>query len=462
MGEQEIQKYEQMLAQDPDSRAFAPLAEAYRKAGNLDQAVRVAEAGLKIHPSYSGGMVVLGRALFEKKELEKASEILKKAVIENPESYLGQKFLGKVLLEMGDVQGALQALEAADFLSPEDGEVETLLESVRLRASSPTPVEFLAGVRAEDETGEVLTDEIKSPEAKGEAPVHPPVPEEAGGDEAGSHSEASPGPGIPELSMDLEELEFGEDEQISSRPEDSGDEVLEDEEDFIEELGLEAVAFLEDAEDSQEDVEIVAEEETGKPAGFRHSVDPFAVLNGRSRPIVVGPPSFTSTQLAGQGPKPADPLIHQGREEKPLLTSSRENAIHPEESPAEDDVSSGSWEGIPIFEKPPAPAPEPVKDPADAAEENFSTETLADLYARQGLREKAADIYRKILVQRPGDNGILEKLRALEGKTAGMDIPRQVAGNPEADEIKEGPASARDPLEILERWLENAERIKKQ
>ncbi|MBN2720132.1 MAG: hypothetical protein JXR72_03410, partial [Proteobacteria bacterium] len=401
-----------------------------------------------------------------------------------------QKFLGKVLLGMGDVQGALQALEAADFLSPEDGEVEKLLESVRQKATLPTPVEFSPGVRAEEETGQILTYEIKSPEAKSEAPVHPPVPEEAGGDDAVFHSGASPGPAIPEPSMEGEDLEFGEDEEISSGPEDSGDENLTEEEDFIEELGLEAVAFLEDAEEAQEDVEIVAEEgelpptveapppdisgetaketadrdgsreeETLKSAGLRDSMDPFAVLNRRSRPIVVEPPSFTSTQLAGPGLKASAPLI-QGREEKLPLTPPWENAAHPEESPGENDVSSGNWEGIPIFEKPAAPAPDPVKDPADVAKEDLSTETLADLYARQGLREKAADIYRKILVQRPGDNGILEKLRALEGKAAGMDIPRQVGGNPEADEIKKDPASARDPLEILERWLENAERMK--
>ena len=76
MSDQDIQKYEQMLVEDPQSRAFAPLAEAYRKVGKLDDAIRVAETGLEIHPGYTGGLVVLGRAHFEKKELDKATEIL--------------------------------------------------------------------------------------------------------------------------------------------------------------------------------------------------------------------------------------------------------------------------------------------------------------------------------------------------------------------------------------------------
>ena len=94
MSEQDIQKYEKMLEEDPHSRAFAPLAEAYRKAGNLEDAIRVAEAGLEVHPEYTGGLVVLGRTLYEKKEFDRAAEVLKKAVTETPESYLGQKFLG--------------------------------------------------------------------------------------------------------------------------------------------------------------------------------------------------------------------------------------------------------------------------------------------------------------------------------------------------------------------------------
>jgi hypothetical protein len=42
------------------------------------------------------------------------------------------------------------------------------------------------------------------------------------------------------------------------------------------------------------------------------------------------------------------------------------------------------------------------------------TETMGDLYLRQGFRSEAADVYRSVLAQRPGDAGLRAKLAALE------------------------------------------------
>ena len=50
------------------ARIFAPLAEAYRKAGLVDEAIEVAREGLRIHPNFVGGRVALGRALFDDAE----------------------------------------------------------------------------------------------------------------------------------------------------------------------------------------------------------------------------------------------------------------------------------------------------------------------------------------------------------------------------------------------------------
>src|SRR5689334_24441079 len=48
---------------EPLSIAFAQLAEEYRRAGNFADAVRVARAGLSLHPDYHSARVTLGRAL---------------------------------------------------------------------------------------------------------------------------------------------------------------------------------------------------------------------------------------------------------------------------------------------------------------------------------------------------------------------------------------------------------------
>jgi hypothetical protein len=44
----------------------------------------------------------------------------------------------------------------------------------------------------------------------------------------------------------------------------------------------------------------------------------------------------------------------------------------------------------------------------------MATETMGDLYLKQGFRSEAADVYRRLLYQRPGDAGLAAKLRAAE------------------------------------------------
>lgn len=50
---------------DPEGRAFAPLAEALRRAGRLDEAVDVAEAGTRALPDFASGHLVRARILHD-------------------------------------------------------------------------------------------------------------------------------------------------------------------------------------------------------------------------------------------------------------------------------------------------------------------------------------------------------------------------------------------------------------
>lgn len=56
----------------------------------------------------------------------------------------------------------------------------------------------------------------------------------------------------------------------------------------------------------------------------------------------------------------------------------------------------------------------PVADRIGAKEDLPATETLADLYVSQGLTERAADIYRQLLAEKPSREGIRIKLAALQ------------------------------------------------
>ena len=73
-GNPQIYHYLRRYQEDPRSRVFAPLAEAYRKAGLLDEAIEIARDGVRVHPHFVGGKVALARALFDKGQLRRSGE----------------------------------------------------------------------------------------------------------------------------------------------------------------------------------------------------------------------------------------------------------------------------------------------------------------------------------------------------------------------------------------------------
>lgn len=85
------------------------------------------------------------------------------------------------------------------------------------------------------------------------------------------------------------------------------------------------------------------------------------------------------------------------------------------------------------------------KDPA--REPEIATGTLADIYAQQGLYERALEIYRRIRDRRPGDPGIESRIADLEAaiERRGEEEPTEPAGGPgsEGGEVAErGEAAA--------------------
>ncbi len=63
----EIEKLERRYAENPKGRNFAPLADAYRKAGQLDQAIELCKSGIERHPDYVSAHIVFGRCLIDMK-----------------------------------------------------------------------------------------------------------------------------------------------------------------------------------------------------------------------------------------------------------------------------------------------------------------------------------------------------------------------------------------------------------
>ena len=146
-----IYRYLKKYHEDPTSRIFAPLSEAYRKAGLIEEAVAVAKVGRKLHPDFLGGRVALARALFDQKlYLEVIDEL--KGVVENaPDNISAQRLLAESHLMLGQIAQALGAFKMLLYFCPQDTEVSRMVQELEdqayekglipLRSDSPTQEE---------------------------------------------------------------------------------------------------------------------------------------------------------------------------------------------------------------------------------------------------------------------------------------------------------------------------------
>ncbi len=115
-----INRYHQIYLKDPESKIFAPLAEAYRKAGQLEHAYAIAKKGLKDHPEFASGQVTFARILIDMNEKEKAISHLKLATEMSPDNFLAHKLLGETYIQLKKLAEALQVFKMALYLDPMD------------------------------------------------------------------------------------------------------------------------------------------------------------------------------------------------------------------------------------------------------------------------------------------------------------------------------------------------------
>lgn len=129
-----IYDYLKKYQEDPTSRIFAPLAEAYRKAGLLDEAIEIAREGLRVHPNFVGGRVALARALFEKRQYDEVVNELSIVVREVPDNLVAQRLLAESSLMLGRLSDALGAFKMLLYFNP--GDVETSRVVAELEAQA--------------------------------------------------------------------------------------------------------------------------------------------------------------------------------------------------------------------------------------------------------------------------------------------------------------------------------------
>lgn len=137
----DLQRWSEELARDPASTAFVPLANAYRRSGHLDAALRLCLRGLERHPYLVEGHTLLARLYLEAGDRERACDEWAMALRLEPTNFEALRGLGFFALDQGDYSAARRQLRAAAAIRPDDVAVREALAlaTARIREAEEAP-----------------------------------------------------------------------------------------------------------------------------------------------------------------------------------------------------------------------------------------------------------------------------------------------------------------------------------
>jgi cellulose synthase operon protein C len=136
-----VERYEEILAEDPTSHLFVELANSLVDKGDNARAIAVCQQGVLHNQSSVAGRVVWGKALINLGRPAEAMEQFDRAVAVNREDPYAYHLICEVLLSKGLYRSALPLLRKATLLAPDDEELRTWKEQTQgALTGGPPPV----------------------------------------------------------------------------------------------------------------------------------------------------------------------------------------------------------------------------------------------------------------------------------------------------------------------------------
>jgi tetratricopeptide (TPR) repeat protein len=183
----QFREYLKKYQENPKSRVFAPLAEAYRRQARYEEAVAVCKQGLTHHPDFHVGRITLARCHLDQKQFTEGIQELERVLHAAPDNLLAQRLLGEAYVAVGDHARALQVYKMAATLSPTDvvlaqkvreQEAAVLREAARAPAPSALDPMLVASPIVPDDPMADETGEFEATPTKKPSVAKPPRPPE--------------------------------------------------------------------------------------------------------------------------------------------------------------------------------------------------------------------------------------------------------------------------------------------
>jgi tetratricopeptide (TPR) repeat protein len=309
-------------------RVFARLANELRKSGDYDRAIEICRGQIPQQPGYISGHIVLGQSLYDCGRLEEARQTFETALNLDPENLIALRHLGDIARQHGENDVARGWYRRLLEVDPQNDEVVAQLEAMGASAGG-TPI-----------TNQPIVAEQFAPTIEIEGMDVPAV--------EGVPSPETASPAAPAIEPGEYQLETG------AKPSD-------------------AVA-------EHEPLEI-------------ETADAFEPASGAEKAF---PDLEQSLEVGGIGSDDAKAIETQSMYGDAIgEDAGRDSGSEPRDAvdvyyPMLDVQASG---------------------PSPAA---FVTETMAELYLQQGYVQEALDIYRQLAAQTPADDTLRERVRQLE------------------------------------------------
>lgn len=125
-----LAKYIGLYEKNPTGQVFAPLAETYRKLGMHKEAMDVLKKGLRHHPHYILGLIVLAHCHFDQGHLEQAYRILSPIVGQEQDNLMLQKLYAQISYKLYAYKDALQSYKNILFVNPTDEEAKIKIKEL--------------------------------------------------------------------------------------------------------------------------------------------------------------------------------------------------------------------------------------------------------------------------------------------------------------------------------------------
>ncbi|PYM27623.1 MAG: hypothetical protein DMD78_01765 [Candidatus Rokuibacteriota bacterium] len=132
-----IRRHEERLARDPESLAFAQLADLYRKGGRTGDAILCCREGLRRWPHYTTARLILAKTLVAEGQLDAALAELGAILQTSPKDVQCHRLAAEVQRRAGRLDAAVGHLEKVVELDPGDRESKGLLSVLRADAVMP-------------------------------------------------------------------------------------------------------------------------------------------------------------------------------------------------------------------------------------------------------------------------------------------------------------------------------------